>query len=158
MILSRTSQYAIQALIYMAVQSQGDIVLTRTISRYLNVPPAYLAKIMQILCRGNLVQSFRGPTGGFRLRDGAERTDLMQILSLIEGPGLTDNCVLGLKICADDVPCPVHTQWKPIKEKIIQLLHQQTLEKLAMAVRSGKYRIADLPEAILPAETRTDLR
>jgi Rrf2 family protein len=153
MILSRTSQYAIQALIYMAVRPHGDIVLNRTIAQYLSVPPAYLAKIMQVLCRGNLVQSYRGPTGGFKLKEGAEHTDLMQILSLIEGPGLTDNCVLGLKICADDVPCPVHTQWKPIKEKIIQLLHQQTLEKLAAAVRSGKYRIADLPEAILPGGT-----
>lgn len=157
MILSRTSQYAIQALIYMAVRPAGDVVLNRTIAQYLSVPPAYLAKIMQILCRGNVVQSYRGPTGGFKLKEGAERTDLMQILSLIEGPGLTENCVLGLKNCADHVPCPVHTQWKPIKEKIIQLLHQQTLEKLAAAVRSGKYRIADLPGAILPSESRLPL-
>lgn len=149
MILSRTSQYAIQALIYIAAKPRGDIVLNRTIAEYLQVPPAYLAKIMQTLCRGNLLQSYRGPTGGFQLREGAEQTDLMQILTLIEGPGLTETCVLGLKVCADNVPCPVHTQWKPIKERIIQLLHQQTLERLAAAVRSGKYRIADLPDAAL---------
>jgi Rrf2 family protein len=149
MILSRTSQYAIQALIYITAQPRGEPVLNRVVAEYLSVPPAYLAKIMQTLCRGNLLVSFRGRLGGFCLREGAEQTDLMQILTLIEGPGLTENCVLGLKICADEIPCPVHTQWKPIKEKIIQLLHQQTLEKLAAAVRSGKYRIADLPQALL---------
>ncbi len=149
MILSRTSQYAIQALIYVAAHSRDEPVLNRTIAEYLSVPPAYLAKIMQILCRANLLQSFRGRAGGFCLREGAEQTDLMQILTLIEGPGLTENCVLGLKVCSDEAPCPVHTQWKPIKEKIVQLLHQHTLEKLAVAVRSGKYRIADLPRALL---------
>lgn len=160
MILSRTSQYAIQALIYIASQPSGELVLNRSIAEYLSVPPAYLAKIMQVLCRGNLLYSFRGRQGGFCLREGAEKTDLMRILTLIEGPGLTENCLLGLKVCADEVPCPVHTQWKPIKERIIQLLTQQTLEKLAAAVRSGKYRIIDLPQAVLdlPPATAPRLR
>jgi DNA-binding IscR family transcriptional regulator len=55
MILSRTSQYAIQALIYIATQPPGEPVLNRKIAAYLNVPSAYLAKIMQSLCKGNLL-------------------------------------------------------------------------------------------------------
>lgn len=151
MILSRTSQYAIQALIYIATQPRGIPVLNRTVAQYLNVPPAYLAKIMQNLSRGALLYSFRGRQGGFCLREGCEKTDLMQILTLVEGPGLTENCVLGLKICGDDTACPMHTQWKPIKTRIVELLHKQTLEKLATAVKSGKYRLTELPHAVLMA-------
>lgn len=147
MILSRTSQYAIQALIYIATQPPGVPVLNRTVAQHLNVPPAYLAKIMQNLSRGTLLHSFRGRQGGFCLRDGCENTDLMQILTLVEGPGLTENCVIGLKICSDETACPMHEQWKPIKTRIVDLLHQQTLAMLATAVKSGKYRLTELPDA-----------
>ena len=149
MILSRTSQYAIQALIYVATQPRGEPVLNREIAAHLGVPSAYLAKIMQNLCKGNLLYSFRGRLGGFCLREEAEKTDLMQVLLLTEGKGFTDDCVLGLKVCSDETACPMHVRWKPIKEKIVSMLHEQTLENLAIAVQSGKYRITDLPHAVL---------
>ena len=149
MILSRTSQYAIQALIYIATQPRGEPVLNRKIADYLDVPSAYLAKIMQSLCKGNLLYSFRGRLGGFCLREGAEKTDLMQILTLTEGSGFTEDCLLGLKVCSDETACPMHTKWKPIKLKVVALLSEQTLEKLAAAVISGKYRLTDLPNAVL---------
>lgn len=149
MILSRTSQYAIQALIYIATQPRGEPVLNRKISDYLDVPSAYLAKIMQSLCKGNLLYSFRGRLGGFCLREGAEKTNLMQILALTEGPRFTEDCLLGLKVCSDETACPMHTKWKPIKQKVVALLSEQTLEKLAAAVISGKYRLTDLPNAVL---------
>jgi Rrf2 family protein len=149
MILSRTSQYAIQALIFVATQPRGVPVLIRTVAEHLSVPPSYLAKIMQSLGRGKLIHSFRGRQGGVCLREGGEKTDLMTILTLIEGPGLTEDCVLGLKECGDETACPMHAQWKPIKTKIVKLLNQQTLGKLATAVRSGKYRLTELPFAAL---------
>lgn len=149
MILSRTSQYAIQALIFVATQPRGVPVLIRTVAKHLDVPPPYLAKIMQSLSRGKLINSFRGRQGGVCLHEGGEDIDLMRILTLIEGPGLTENCVLGLKICGDETACPMHTQWQPIKTKIVKLLTRQTLGKLAAAVRSGKYRLTELPFALL---------
>ncbi|MCL4471516.1 MAG: RrF2 family transcriptional regulator [Sulfuricella sp.] len=152
MILSRTSQYAIQALIYIATQPRGEPILNRKVAEYLGVPTAYLAKIMQSLCRGNLLYSYRGRQGGFCLREGGEKTDLMQIVTLIEGVGFSENCVLGLKICSEETACPVHSKWKPIKEKIVAMMHEHTLERLAVAVQSGKYRIRDLPATILDAE------
>jgi Rrf2 family transcriptional regulator, iron-sulfur cluster assembly transcription factor len=151
MILSRTSQYAVQAMIYIATQPPGEPVLNRDIASHLNVPPAYLAKIMQSLCKGNLLYSFRGRLGGFCLREGMEKTDLMQVLLITEGVSFTQDCLLGLKICSDATACPMHAKWKPIKERIVALLHDKTLEKLAKSVQSGKYRLADLPNTLLAA-------
>ena len=65
MILSRTSQYAIQALIYIATRPSGEPVLNREIASYLGVPSAYLAKIMQNLCKGNLAVFLPRPIGWF---------------------------------------------------------------------------------------------
>lgn len=151
MILSRTSQYAIQALIHLAMQQPGQPVLAKAVASQLKVPPAYLAKILQTLTRGGLVRSFRGRSGGFCLREGADKTTILAITSMIEGPGLTQSCVLGLKACEDRNPCPLHQRWKPIKDRLLHLLEDQTLDVLAMAVRGGKYRIVDLPLSLLSA-------
>jgi DNA-binding IscR family transcriptional regulator len=71
------------------------------------------------------------------------------ILILTEGQGFTEDCLLGLKVCSDATACPMHAKWKPIKQKVFALLTEQTLEKLATAVVSGKYRLTDLPHAVL---------
>ena len=149
MILSRTTQYAIQALIYMATQPRGVAVLNRNIAENLGAPPTYLAKVLQNLCRGNLLYSYRGKQGGFCLQEGGEKITLMQIVVITEGPGFTKDCVLGLKICNDKAPCPMHKQWYPIKKEIVNLLESQTLNILSAAVMSGKYQLADLPAALM---------
>jgi Rrf2 family protein len=151
MVLSRTSQYAVQALIYIATQPPGEPVLNRDIAERLNVPAAYLAKILQNLCKHGILDSFRGRLGGFCLREGMHRTTLMQVLLLTEGPDFTKSCILGLKECSDATACPLHAKWIPVKKKIISLLTDMSLEDLAKAVQTGKYRLSDLPAAMLPA-------
>lgn len=148
MILSRTSQYAVQALIFMATQPEDTPVLNKDIAAKLNVPAPYLAKILQNLAKGNLLYSFRGRLGGFCLREDGVKMTLMDILLLTEGPAFTQSCLLGLKKCSDETACPVHFRWMPVKEKIIGLLRETTLDKLAKAVQSGKYRLTDLPESM----------
>lgn len=150
MVLSRTSQYAIQALIYIATQAPGEPVLNRDIADRLNVPAAYLAKILQSLCKHGLLDSFRGRLGGFCLREGMHKTTLMQVLLLTEGPDFTKNCILGLKECSDETACPMHFKWKPVKNKIIAMMNEMSLDDLAKAVQTGKYRLADLPAAAMP--------
>jgi len=149
MVLSRTSQYAVQALIYIATRPPGEPVLNRDIADRLHVPAADLAKILQNLCKYGLLDSFRGRLGGFCLREGMQRTNLMQVLLLTEGPEFSKNCILGLKECSDATACPMHFKWTPVKKKIISMLTDMTLEELAKAVNTGKYRLADLPGGLL---------
>ncbi len=145
MILSRTSQYAIQAMIYMATQPPGTPVLNRDVAVRLNVPAPYLAKILQGLGKSGLLYSFRGRLGGFCLREEAAQMSLMQLLQLTEGTDFTQSCLLGLKRCSDETACPMHTSWLPIKEQVIGMLNQMRLDDLAKAVQSGRYRLTDMP-------------
>lgn len=120
MIFSRTSQYAIQALIYLATQPSGRRVLNREIAQNLGVPSAYLAKILQGLSREKLLHSSRGRCGGFSLRPGAGKTSLLDIVLLTEGARVDRECLLGLKVCKDETACPLHRKWKPVKKVIRQ--------------------------------------
>jgi Rrf2 family protein len=149
MILSRTSQYAIQALIYLTTQPRGEWILKRELAQHLGLPPTYLAKILGALSSNGLLYSTRGRRGGFCLRENVEHIDLLQVLCITEGAAFGQDCVLGLKECADDTACPMHCNWKPIKARIVRVLGRQTLEILAKGIQTGKYRLADLPMGLL---------
>lgn len=82
------------------------------------------------------------------LREDPSRIDLMTILCMTEGPEFSQGCVLGLKRCSDETACPMHQRWSPIKQGIIDLLQDQTLEKLAEAVVVGKYRLSDISSLV----------
>jgi Rrf2 family protein len=150
MLLSHTSQYAIQALVYIALHGNDGPLLSREIAARLGVPAAYLAKILQSLCKGGLLASHRGRLGGFSLSELPERLSLMRVVSITEGAGFTRECLLGLKVCRDETACPMHPTWKPIKERIMQMLESQNLATVADAVREGRYRLTDLPGSLCP--------
>lgn len=145
MIFSRTSQYAIQALIYLATQPRDQPVLNREIAGSIGVPAAYLAKILQDLSRGHILDSTRGRRGGFILRREAEQASLLDIVLLLEGIRVERECLLGLKVCSDETACPVHRRWKRVKREMLAYLESMTLGHLADAVRRGQYRLSDLP-------------
>jgi Rrf2 family protein len=72
---------------------------TKEIASTFKVSEAHLAKVLQRLAKAGLVLSAPGPHGGFHLRDGAERTTLLQVYEAIEGPLRTSNCLLGVPVC-----------------------------------------------------------
>lgn len=149
MLISRTSQYSIQALICIGLYSESQYASVRDLAQCLDVPAPYLAKILQALCRNGLLTSNRGRTGGFSLKSAAESVNLLQVLGVVEGEDFNSGCLLGLKECEDAAACPIHGEWKPIKEEILQMLESQTLAQLAAAVRNGEYRLSDIPDALI---------
>ncbi|MDR2875739.1 MAG: Rrf2 family transcriptional regulator [Methylobacillus sp.] len=150
MLLTHTSQYAIQSLVYIALNGTEGPQLSREIAAKLGAPSAYLSKILQTMCKGGLLHSHRGRLGGFSLTRSPASLSLIQIVNITEGASFTTECLLGLKQCSDETACPMHPIWKPIKEHIIQMLESQTLASVADAVREGKYRLTDLPGALHP--------
>lgn len=138
MLITRTSQYAIQALVYLATQEQGKPMFSHEIAERLQVPSAYLAKIMQDMAKAGLLTSFRGKQGGFHLAEDPAEIDLMRILTITERIDFTKACVLGLKTCNNETVCPMHRTWEPVKQKIIETLHQFTLEALSEELLADK--------------------
>lgn len=124
MLISNTSQYAIQAMVYLATLEPEFNVKARDIARQLDMPKSYVAMIMRILAKGKLVRSSRGPLGGFCLLRGSGYINLMQILIITEDADFATKGLLGKR------------------------LQQQTLKALSEAVLAGEYRIEDLPQML----------
>lgn len=141
MLLTRTSEYALQALIHLAAQREGHLVLNRDIARYLAVPAPYLAKILKQLAKAGLVVSSRGRGGGYALHPLAREVSIRDVVEVVEGPAVFEGCLLGLKVCSEATACPVHHAWAPLKATVLGLLEQRSIGAMAGEVQLGRYRL-----------------
>jgi Rrf2 family protein len=121
---SKTCQYAIKATVFIALQSQKAIRTSlRDIALAIDSPEAFTAKILQTLAKHNVIQSHKGPTGGFEISTESLKTlCLLDIVVAIEGDRMFTGCGLGLRMCNEQKPCPVHTQFKEVRNGLQQML------------------------------------
>lgn len=136
---SKACEYGIKATVFIA---QRSLLNQRTslgeISEEINSPRAFTAKVLQILARENIIKSMRGAHGGFYVDDNAiENIKLYNIIFAIDGDSIYNGCALGFKECNENKPCPMHFQFKSIRDNLKSVLHQTSLYDLATDVESG---------------------
>lgn len=104
---SKTCEYAIRAMIFIAKKSSnGSKVGIKEIAQGIDSPEHFIAKILQDLSRKGLVQSLKGPTGGFYLEKASLNYSLADIVKSVDGDKIFSACALGLKQCSESKPCP----------------------------------------------------
>ena len=131
MIINRSTQYTLQALLHLVGHPTGGPLLARELAEQLNLPQPYLAKLLQGPCRLGWLTSIRGRGGGFVLNPGAEHVTLLDVLALSRGERSSRECLLGFKACDDATACAMHCQWKPVKREILGHFGHFTLAELA---------------------------
>ena len=120
---SKTCEYALRALIYITQQTKsGGKIGIKDIAVGIDSPEYFIAKILQDLSRKGFVQSAKGPTGGFYLEDSSLNRSLAEIVKEIDGDKIFTGCGLGLKECSEDHPCPVHHEFKSIRNNLQKML------------------------------------
>jgi Rrf2 family protein len=130
-VLSRSSQYALRALAYLATRGRGEWVLARQIAEAIDIPSAFLAKILQVLAIDGILESQRGRNGGFRLVRNPDRLSLFDIVEAFDRLGQGRPCVLGQKVCSDETACPLHHTWKHSVNSFRHRLQTTTLTELS---------------------------
>ena len=137
--LSKACEYGIRATLFIAAQSlQGKRVVLPEIARKIDSPLAFTAKILQQLAKNKLVQSNKGPNGGFSFsEEDMVRIKLKDLVLAIDGESLFTACGLGLKSCDESSPCPIHHTYKPIRAQIIAMMESTSLKDLSQQVEAG---------------------
>ena len=135
---SKACEYAIRAMLFIAQKSEnGGNIGIKEISKGIDAPEHFLAKILQDLSRKDIVQSIKGPNGGFYLTDSARKTTLAEIVKAVDGDNLFTGCGLGLKICSEKNPCPLHDEFKIIRKKIYYMLESATVAEFNLELMKG---------------------
>ncbi len=136
---SKACEYAIKATIYIAQQSHQDRrVNVKEVAKAVNAPEAFTAKILQQLCRENILSSNRGKMGGFIFDlEKQKETKIFDLVTIIDGDGLFTNCGLGLHKCSSDNPCPVHDDFKLVRDNLVAMTQKYSFYDLAIKTENG---------------------
>jgi Rrf2 family protein len=137
--LSKSTEYAIRALVFIQLENRkqkrpGVI----EIAREIETPPAFTAKILQILTRHRLVQSMKGRGGGFFFTEDIQQITLYDVVHVMEGDGLFHRCGIGLKNCSNENPCPIHHDYMKVRDEINHIVRNETIYSLASKVAAGE--------------------
>ncbi|WKN33887.1 Rrf2 family transcriptional regulator [Porifericola rhodea] len=136
---SKTCEYGIRAIIYIASQTaKGDRVSQKEVAYEIESPMAFTAKILQQLAKKDLVRSVMGPNGGFEIEESRLREiKIGEVVDAIDGDSIYRGCGLGLKDCNAAQPCPLHDKFVKIRNDLRKMLESTSLYDLAMGLENG---------------------
>ncbi|UCE71027.1 MAG: Rrf2 family transcriptional regulator [Nitrospiraceae bacterium] len=127
--ITRETDYAIRCVLYL-VENPGKVIMVDSIAQDKDIPKSFLSKILQKLTRADIVSSFRGMKGGFKLSKNPDQISLLTVIEAIEGPVTINRCALDENICSLSNSCTVHPVWVALRGKLESWLSQQTFEGL----------------------------
>jgi len=137
---SKSCEYAIKAMLFVAQKSKDNLRIgVKEIAAGIDAPETFIAKILQELGKKKLINSAKGPNGGFYMNEFTSKISLADIVKAIDGDGIYRDCVIGLKACVEKNPCPVHFEYREIRENLIKMLEHSTISAFNENLDAGKF-------------------
>jgi Rrf2 family iron-sulfur cluster assembly transcriptional regulator len=127
--LTTKGRYAVTAMLDLALHYQQGAVTLADIARRQGISLSYLEQLFARLRRHGLVDSIRGPGGGYSLARDPDKISVAEIVVAINENIDATQCG-GEKNCVDDEACLTHYLWEKLSERIHQFLSGITLGEL----------------------------
>lgn len=119
--ISKACGYGIRGVVYLAEKvNENRNVGIQEIAGALDIPPHYLAKILQDLVRKKVVGSVKGPNGGVYVREEVLEMPVIDLVELIDGDAYRTRCFMGMEECSAEEPCPLHHDFAVLRKGIIE--------------------------------------
>lgn len=123
-----TVKYAIKACLHLAsVYSEQRLIGKQELCEHTKTPISYTSKVMNLLVKAHIVDSVRGPHGGFMLKKHPRDLSVKEIVIAIEGKGLFTTCFITSNKCNSKEPCELHCSFFPIMNQL-----SNSLESISM--------------------------
>lgn len=129
--ISTKGIYALEAVMDLAMHSEGELVTIKDISSRTEISEKYLERIVGALKKKNILESTRGKFGGYRLGAEAKDINVSHILMAVEGDLAPVECLTMTTDCGIDPDCCVtRIFWNGLWEKIKRITDHTTLQQL----------------------------
>lgn len=131
MIFSKSFGYALRGVLYVSLAGENKpMVQLDEIARELAIHRHFLGKVMKKLVKGGVLSSLKGPYGGFCVNDMTMNTSLLKIVDMTGEREEFSSCVLRLRKCNAENPCPMHHQIESLRDQWETLLTSTTIGDL----------------------------
>ena len=142
--ISNNSRTAIKAVIYLCSQFESESKSSiKDVATYINANEHTVAKILQQLVKHEIINSVKGPSGGFFISIKQQSLPIINIVQAIEGSMVFKSCGLGLSKCSAQHPCPIHDDYKLARDIVQDLFKSKKVSDLCAPVNNGVAYLID---------------
>lgn len=134
--LTRRSDYAIRACLLLAMNEDEAPVSSRRIAERMAIPDRFLPQVLADLGRAGVVTATNGKHGGYRLSRDPIGLSLLELIETIEGPSLSDHCVLEQRPCDGSAACALHPVWASAQTAFTDVLATTSLAAIVARQRA----------------------
>jgi len=145
--LTTKGRFAVTAMIDLALRQDNGPVTLAAISQRQNISLSYLEQLFGKLRRNELVESTRGPGGGYSLGRKASDITVADIIVSVDEPLDATHCG-GKENCqSDGTRCMTHDLWTTLNARMLEFLESVTLQKLVDDQHAKGVEVEDKPAA-----------
>jgi Rrf2 family transcriptional regulator, iron-sulfur cluster assembly transcription factor len=141
MLYSKSSEYVVRALVYLALQDNNEYIMIKTISEYTDIPLPFLSKIFQDIAKANWILSKKGKNGGVKLAVNPAKLKLIDIISYFDGSKDYSKCMFGQKDCGVSNRCVLHNKCSDLKNEIHDFLGKTTISDFSKIWKDENKRL-----------------
>jgi len=152
--LTTKGRFAVTAMIDVALHGSDGPVTLAAISDRQRISLSYLEQLFGKLRRHGLVDSVRGPGGGYTLARAADALSVADIITAVDEPIDATQCG-GRENCHDDRRCMTHELWAGLNDHILSFLRAVTLAELVRQQRRGDVAVLKDQRITMPQGERT---
>jgi len=134
--LTTKGRFAVTAMIDVAMHGRNGPVTLAAVAERQRISLSYLEQLFGKLRRHGLVDSVRGPGGGYQLARDADRVSVEEVIRAVDEPIDATHCG-GRENCHDDRRCMTHDLWAGLNAHIVHYLQAVTLAELVRKQRTG---------------------
>lgn len=131
--ISKSVEYSILALKYIADNEKITTISSRKISNDMNIPYELLSKLLQKMVREGIIKSQQGKYGGYSMLIASEKLNLLRIIDALDENVQLTNCTFD-KATTDDCAridnCAIRSPFWNLQNKINSLFESITLNEL----------------------------
>ncbi|HSK12481.1 MAG TPA: Rrf2 family transcriptional regulator [Phnomibacter sp.] len=136
--LSLGCKASIKAVIFLASRSgQLPRAGIQEVAKHIGENEHTVGKLLQKLVKAGIIHSAKGPHGGFFVDEAQLSKPVIDIVHAIDGIEVFHQCGLGLSTCSHTKPCPMHDDYKEIRDRFEALCRERTVHELCVPVTGG---------------------
>ena len=136
--LSLTCKIAIKAVIYLASKFEsGERSGIKEIAEFIEASEHTVGKMLQTLVKEGVINSAKGPNGGFYITAKQKNQPIINVVEAIDGKEVFKQCGLGLSKCSSTHPCPIHNDYKEVRDLFEQMCRVKKMNDLCEPVNNG---------------------
>lgn len=128
-LITRDTDYAIRAICLIA-KRKDEVVAVKDMVKCLNIPKPFLRKILQILNKEGILNSYKGVGGGFTLAVPAGKINIAGLIEIFQGPIKISDHKLKKRMCPDARICVLKKKLDVIEKDVIEKLKSITIKSI----------------------------